>query len=150
MIIMENLDCFKENLKELMEVKNYTVKDISLKTGINTSSIYAYFNGRNYPNLQNAIKIAEVFDCSLDFLFGFAEDFTPKKYKPVADLNNSVKRAITNKGLTRYRVYILTGISQNELYGWYKGTKTPSLISLVAVAKALDCSLNYLAGRDEI
>lgn len=58
--------------------------------------------------------------------------------------------AITNKGLTRYRVYILTGISQNELYGWYKGTKTPSLISLVAVAKALDCSLDYLAGRDEI
>ncbi len=147
---MENLDCFKENLKELMEINNYTVKDISLKTGIKTSTIYSYLNDKHIPDLTRAIKIAQVFDCSLDFLFGFTEDFTPKKYKLASTANDRFKKVLADRKITRYRVHILTKISQNQLCNWFQDKQSPTLISLVTVAKALDCSLDYLAGRDEI
>ncbi len=96
---MENLDCFKENLKELMEINNYTVKDISLKTGIKTSTIYSYLNDKHIPDLTRAIKIAQVFDCSLDFLFGFTEDFTPKNISLLQRQTTDLKRCLPTEKL---------------------------------------------------
>lgn len=57
----------KDRLNEIKQSKNYTIKDISEKTGIPQSTISKIFGGFNKnPTIDNLQKIAKVFDCSID------------------------------------------------------------------------------------
>lgn len=133
-----------------MEINGLTVSDLEKKTGVNHTGIYDYLDGKYIPDINCATKIADYFECSFDFLFGFAESYIPRKYALTGDVKSRVKTAIDKSGYSRYKVAQLTNTSQNQVCSWYHGKVIPKLISLVALATALNCSLDYLAGRDEI
>lgn len=61
---------FQERLPTLCKELNITKYQLQKKTGIAESAIYSWQNGKNPPRLDNLIKIAEAFDCSLDFVLG--------------------------------------------------------------------------------
>ena len=57
----------KEKLNEIKRSKNYTSKEIALKTGIPRSTIEKIFGGFSQnPTLDVLQKIAAVLDCGLD------------------------------------------------------------------------------------
>ena len=61
---------FQERLPTLCKELNITKYQLQKKTGIAESAIYSWQNGKAHPRLDNLIKIAEAFDCSLDFVLG--------------------------------------------------------------------------------
>ena len=61
---------FQERLTTLCKELNITKYQLQKKTGIAESAIYSWQNGKNHPRLDNLIKIAEAFGCSLDFVLG--------------------------------------------------------------------------------
>jgi transcriptional regulator with XRE-family HTH domain len=148
--IYQHINCFQENLKELMEINSLTVSDLEKKTGVNHTGIYDYLDGKYIPDIDCATKIAGCFNCSFDYLFGFTESYFPCEYSSDGDIKSRVKTAIDKSGFSRYKVAQLTNTSQNQVCNWYHGKVIPKLISLVALATVLHCSLDYLAGRDEI
>lgn len=144
----DNIALFGDILKDLLLENDLSIKVLSEKTGIEQSRIYDFLNKRHIPSLDNAIKIADVFNCPLDYLFGFCANFTPKKYTVNDSVNLRVKAAIDSSRLSRYKLHKLSNISQPQLHHWYQGTVTPSLASLVTLAQHLNCSLDFLAGRN--
>lgn len=133
-----------------MDIYGLTVKDLEDKTKIHHTSLYAYLEGDFIPSLNSAVKIADLFGCSFDFLFGFSESFINRKYVCSGNINERLKIMIDKRGLSRYKVAQLTRVSQNQVCNWYHGKTVPKLASLVILAEVLECSLDYLAGRDEI
>ena len=61
---------FQEQLPILCEKLNTNKYQIQKKTGIAESAIYSWQNGKSSPNIDNVIKIANAFDCSVDFIIG--------------------------------------------------------------------------------
>ena len=65
---MNDLYNLAKNLKALRLQYGYTQKQVAEKLGIATQSYQAYEWGVNVPSLQNFIKLARLYDVSLDDL----------------------------------------------------------------------------------
>ena len=65
---MNDLYNLAKNLKILRLQYGYTQKQVAEKLGIATQSYQAYEWGVNVPTLQNFIKLARLYDVSLDDL----------------------------------------------------------------------------------
>lgn len=61
---------FPEKLKSLRKEKNLTQKELAKKLDFNYTTIANYESGRNEPNISTLIRIADIFDVSLDELTG--------------------------------------------------------------------------------
>ena len=146
---INHLKEFSDRLKELLILNNDTVKTISEKSGIKCSVFYEYLNGKRVPYLANAVKICDCYECSLDYLFGFEDNYKKAKRTTVSPVCERLKYAIDNSGKSRYLLSKETKFDHSDIWQWYHGKRTPSLITLVTFAKVLGCSLDFLAGREE-
>ena len=68
-IDMTNLK-FKDRLKELRLEKDLTQLQLSIATGLTQSCIAKWENGDRVPSIDAFIKLADYFDCSIDYLVG--------------------------------------------------------------------------------
>ena len=57
-----------EKIKELRERENYSQKELGLKLGISPSTIGMYEQNRRSPGKDMLLKIAKVFNVSVDYL----------------------------------------------------------------------------------
>lgn len=65
---MKELYNLSINLKQLREQYGYTLKEVAEKLGIAYQSYHAYERGLTVPTLQNFLKLANLYDVSLDEL----------------------------------------------------------------------------------
>ena len=61
---------FQERLHSLRNEFELTQREISQMLGISQPSYIRYENGTAQPNLQNLVKLADIFDVSVDYLLG--------------------------------------------------------------------------------
>lgn len=57
-------------LRELREDKGYTQTELGDLLGLTRQTISAYENGTIEPTLSTLIKLADLYNCSLDYLAG--------------------------------------------------------------------------------
>ena len=70
------IDCKNTNrLKELRLAKGMRQKDVAEKIGVSPQSYNFYENWVNKPDPETLIKLADLFEVSLDYLVGRADDF---------------------------------------------------------------------------
>jgi len=67
---LKEFDCLGEILTNLRNSKNWTQTDVANKLNIKYQSYQAYERGIAVPTLQNFIKLADLYDVSLDYLIG--------------------------------------------------------------------------------
>ena len=65
---MNELYNLAKNLKQLREQYGYTLKYVAEQLGITHQSYHAYERGLTVPTLQNFIKLAKLYDVSLEDL----------------------------------------------------------------------------------
>lgn len=68
------MEIFQKNLIEQRKANKLTQRAIAEKLGISQPSYIRYENGQSEPTLKNLVKLADLFDVSVDFLLG-REDF---------------------------------------------------------------------------
>ena len=61
---------FKNNLIELRKLNKMTQRDVADRLGISQPSYIRYENGKSEPTIENLVKLADLFDVSLDYLCG--------------------------------------------------------------------------------
>ena len=61
---------FCKILIELRKTNGLTQREVALSLGISQPSYIRYENGKAEPTIANLIKLAELFDVSLDYLCG--------------------------------------------------------------------------------
>lgn len=64
---------FEERLKEQRKMFKLTQRDMAEKLGISQPSYIRYENGSSEPSQENLVKIADIFDVSVDYLLGRAD-----------------------------------------------------------------------------
>ena len=65
---------FQKRLAELRTLNKMTQKEVAERLGISQPSYIRYENGSAEPTLENLIKLADLFDVSLDDLLGRKEN----------------------------------------------------------------------------
>ena len=61
---------FSERLKTLRKEKKLTQKELAEQIGISQKSYSHWETGKNEPSFENLIKLADLLEVSLDWLFG--------------------------------------------------------------------------------
>ncbi len=60
---------FRERLREEIEYKGITIKELSTMLGISNSTFLSYIDARgSLPNVETAVKIAQALDVSVEYL----------------------------------------------------------------------------------
>lgn len=66
---------FSERLKDLRQEKKLTQKELALYLGLSANSICEWEKGRCEPSIEHLLKLSALFECSIDYLTGNADDF---------------------------------------------------------------------------
>ena len=61
---------FGERLRDLRDSNKLTQREIATQLGIKQPSYIRYENGKSEPTLECLVKIADLFDVSVDYLLG--------------------------------------------------------------------------------
>lgn len=138
-----------ERIKELMMDKGIDSQTLSKELGVSESTVSRWKNSCKSMRLSSALKIADYFNCSLDFLVGRSEkimDFMPQKPYPLfyENLRNLMKK----KNITRYEIHVNTKIKSSHFVDWSRGSD-PHILSLIELADYLEITLDCLAGREK-
>ncbi len=65
---------FIKRLIELMEEKDMTQCELANLIGTTNVTISRYINGERKPRIEIVVKVAEVFNVSIDYLFGITDN----------------------------------------------------------------------------
>ena len=68
----KNYDVFRSRLKSLMDSHGYNMKELAAALHLNSATISRYLSERG-PDLFSIWRIADLFDCSIDWLIGRKE-----------------------------------------------------------------------------
>lgn len=73
-------DGFAERLCDLMQENKTCADALAQELNLSSSAIYKWLRKASLPEFENAIALADFFDCSLDYLFALDEidaQYTP-------------------------------------------------------------------------
>ena len=144
---MVNLSKFSERLCEFVKEEG-SAGQIARELGIARSTMFELMRGSFLPSTRVLILLVERFSCSAVYLLGLVE--LPKAYafKEILPFSERLREVLRLFSVTQYRLEKDTGFSGSIVYGWLSGRTAPSVDSLVRLAEYLDCSVDYLLGRE--
>lgn len=64
---------FQERLRELRKTYGYTQRQVADALHVSQPSYIRYENGSSEPTLENLVKLADLYDVSVDYLLGRKE-----------------------------------------------------------------------------
>ena len=64
---------FEERLKEQRKLNGLTQREMAERLGVSQPSYIRYENGTAEPSQASLVKIADIFDVSVDYLLGRAD-----------------------------------------------------------------------------
>ena len=143
------MNSFNEILKDLMESKN--IDDDNLANKINACEgrlINKWTNNTQMPNLENAIKLANYFNCSLDYLFGLTENNEEVNYTNSKPFDIQLKKILDDKKISQNKLMRETKFGSGHFYSWFNKKAQPNMATVIELAQYLKVSLDYLAGRE--
>lgn len=76
---------FAENLREILDLKNIELKELAAHTGISKNTLDNYLSGqKSIPNAENAVKIAQYLETSVEYLVtGNLQSIPSKEYSKI-------------------------------------------------------------------
>ena len=146
---MSNLAVFPERLKELMfDNDQMTTRELAEKLGVHSTAVSGWARGASLINLANAVKIADFFECSLDYLAGISEVDRNVPARPLEPFYTRLRAVMKSCNVTRYRIAKETEYKDAYFTKWSRGA-VPDLITVIKLAQYLNVSLDYLVGRTD-
>ena len=144
---MENLSNFGERLKELLFDSQLSSEQFANIIGVSKNTVNCWLRGSMQISLANLILTADYFKCSLEYLSGKIEQneiFVPK---PIQNFGTRLRAVLNLRGFTTYSLRKVSRIDGGYFHKWDKGQQ-PSLSTLIELSNILDCTIDYLVGRE--
>ncbi len=139
---------FVETLKDLMQEENLNAYNLAKNIGVAPSSITCYLNGEYSPTLKSIIRIADYFKCTTDYLLGLESYNSSEKFSLCPPIGNRLKELVNKKGYSGSRFCKESGIPEGTYFAWTAGRVEPNIESIVKISKFLNCSVDYVLGRE--
>lgn len=138
---------FSQVLLELMAEKDLNNYALSKKIGVANTTVGKWVNQLALPNLKSALKLADFFHTSVDYLF----DKTDSRYFFATAEPNFVqnfRQILKDCEVKNKKIFNKCNISNSELYLWQNGNN-PSLETLLRFSAYLDLPVEYIIGRTD-
>ena len=139
---------FAERLKALTISNRINLRTLAIKIDVSSSQLSHYD-----PTVVNAIKIANYFKCSLDYLFGLDENILRhpvNNSESVTTFKERLKFLIELRKSNINQISKHTYINRNCIYAWFQSNSFPKTNLLSKLAKELNTSIEYLIGRIDL
>ncbi len=140
---------FSEVLNDLITQKDMSLRKIAKECGVSASQLSKYLKGYN-PTIQIAVKLANYFDCTLDYLCGLTdkEESNINKTYDLTKFVSRYKEVLKDAGLTNWKFCKKYGMNDSLIRHWQKG-EVPRLYNIIFIAENLGVSIDYLIGRSD-
>ena len=142
-IIVSN---FNERLKELMFDKGMSAEQLAHAVGVSRTTAYRWTSELSQIRYSNLIKVADYFECLIEYLIGRSEDDTKIIPKPYPDFVEQVRKIMREQNISTYKFEKISKFKYSYLVAWKQ--HEPTLQTLIDLADILGCSIDYLIGRD--
>ena len=145
---MDILSKLSKRLKELMEEAE--IKTSALGEAINTepSVISKFLRAERMPSASTLVKLADYFHCTTDYLLGLSDIVDERKFKQRPPFSEQIDILIAFSKKSQYRFGIEAELSDETFRRWRKGMNEASVETLVKIAKYLNCSVDFVLGRE--
>lgn len=136
---------FQERLNDLLMENNLSRLQLAKTLNISSTTINGYFNRDYYPQIDIAIKIANYFKCSLDYLFGLDDNEVNTNNNDKTFMDN-LNFLLKDRKVTIAKAMRDMNMSEYNYYRWKAGLY-PKTINLLELVKYFDTSLDFLIGN---
>lgn len=144
------MNSFTKILKELMEEKSVAVKVLAEHLALaDSSAIYKWLNSEISLLLPTAVKIADYFYCSLDYLFGRSAYCENSNYGECPFFDIQFRKVLEEQKISQYRLLKDKVVSRGNLDSWLNKKQTPHIESIIKLADYLKTSMDYLVSREK-
>ncbi len=144
------LSNFVESLSELLLESKVSVAQFAEALGCEKATIYRYLRGIKMPSVDMTVKMADYFSCSTDYLLGLENEKYSKIFKPCPSFQEQLPILCEKLHTNKYQIQKKTGIAESAIYSWQNGKSSPNIANIIKIAKAFDCSVDFILGRSEI
>ena len=135
---------FRERLDDFLIERNISKNQLATIVGVRPDTIYGYYRKKLLPEIHIAKRIADYFNCSLDYLFGLT-DQVKNNEKNDLSFADTVKKLIKDNHKSVEKTMKELNISDRTYYRWQSGESKPLTSVIIALAKYFDVSVDYLA-----
>ncbi|MDE6505553.1 MAG: transcriptional regulator [Clostridia bacterium] len=139
---------FAETLDALLFDHNFKPNTFAKAIGVPSSTITRLLKCERAPSLKTLVKIAEHFKVTTDFLLGFENENSSTAFNLCPQIGERIKQLTEQNGYTGYRFCKECKLSEPRFYDWINGTHEPSVDNVIKIAKFLNCSVDFLLGRE--
>lgn len=146
---MFNLSEYAERLKELMIEYNINQTQLAERINVKVSTISRYLSEQNVPEIEILIRLADCFNCSINFLVGRSENTSAPNsiYQKCPPFTVQFKKLLSHFKVSKYKLQREAKISKTIMYYWETGKYQPSIENIIKLANYFDCSVDYILGR---
>lgn len=137
---------FSERLNDLLFEKN--LEELAKSLNVALASIYYWKGGEKEITLANLIALANHFEVSLDYISGRSDDDRRVKATKCPFFGKRLREVMKEKGITTYYLRKNYKYGSQHFKNWDTGAE-PLLSTLIELANILDCSIDYLVGKED-
>lgn len=127
-------------LRENRARKGISQAELASRAGITQGYLSDLENGNQNPSLDVLIRLANVLDCKLDDLVMNEDEDAVGNVK--------LREIRVEKQLTQKRLADISGVAREVINRIENGKSNPDTMTLIRLAKALDCKLDDLVDMD--
>jgi len=145
---MNTITNFGERLNELIFDKNITPEFLAELIGVNIATVYRWKNNDTDISLNNLLKLANCFNCSIDFLLGRSDETTKYNLKTLEPFSKRLREVMKTKNISTYKLRQISKYDGKYFQKWDRGAE-PISATLIELANIFDCTIDYLIGRED-
>lgn len=138
----------KMRVNDLITDNGITIKELSAILNIDITYFYAWIKGKCYPNFDNLIKLADFFNCSIEYLLGRTEDNSQTTFKKCSPFDEQLKKIMKEKNVRQIDLINKKIVNPSHFYKWFYKKSTPKVETLIKLADYFKVSIDYLLGRE--
>ena len=141
---------YKERLNNLREEKNLKQKELAKLINTDRSVYGRYENEYQIMPIKHLNTLANFFNVSLDYIFGFTNDKNYQKIGKEIDKNNmgkNLKDLRKENKITKNKLADLLKTSQSTIADYERGKNYIPTPFLYTICKKYNISADYLLGK---
>ncbi len=141
---------FNINLKKLREENNLTQKELANKIGIARQTYNHYEIGENIIPLKHLNSIANFYNVSIDYIFGFTKQKVYKNYTKKIDIIKSSKRLKewrTSNKITQEQIANKLKTYHTVVVDYEHARNLIATAFLYEISRSYNISADYLLGK---
>jgi len=145
---MINIEKFSERLEDLIRDKGMDNKTFAREVGVPESCISYFINSLRMPTITTLVKISDYFNCSADYVLGITEN-TNSSFKVCPPFSERLQYLIEFYKYPSPKSFRKDlNLSKSRFNEWLKGTRVPSLDNIIKISEGLECSVDFVLGRE--